>query len=446
MRDEQLSMEKQRLLILGNGWAGFQILKKINPMLYNVTFMSPRPYFVFTPLLASSTVGTLAFECVAEPVRNHLKQGMAFHQAHAIDVNWAEKYVVARQALDIDVPDEMSEFRQPFDQLVVAVGCENNTFGIKGVKEHGFFLKDVRDAFNIRGRIIQCFESANYPGQTGKSPEHWLHFCVVGAGPTGVEFAAELADFVRDDLSRAFPDLTPLVKITLFDVAETILGGFDSHLQEYATARFSRTGIDVRTKTQIQEVQDGVLILKSGEKVPFGCLVWNTGLTANAFSRQISQHVSTDKRGRIITNEFFQPFDKDGQPIDFAFSVGDCAISKPATASLTDPGNGLPQTAQVANQEAKFLIQQLHKRASGQPWDKGFVYHHRGSMVYAGGWRALVDFTSAELKGPGRLKGRFAWLLWRTSYWTQQVSLKNKLLIPVFWFTTWLLGRNISRF
>ena len=120
----------------------------------------------------------------------------------------------------------------PYDKLVIAVGSFSNTFNIPGVSENAFFLKDISNARAIRARIIECFEKAAQPNTTEKKQIQLLHFAIIGGGPTGIEFGAELHDFIRDDVSRLYPGLINKVQITIYDVAEKILSSFDSELAE----------------------------------------------------------------------------------------------------------------------------------------------------------------------------------------------------------------------
>ena len=92
-----------------------------------------------------------------------------------------------------------------YDVLIIAVGATTNTFNTPGVEENCFFLKQIEDAQNIRNVIIDLVETASIPGQPDEEIERLLHIVVVGGGPTGVEFAAEVKDFVREDVAKIYP-------------------------------------------------------------------------------------------------------------------------------------------------------------------------------------------------------------------------------------------------
>jgi NADH dehydrogenase FAD-containing subunit len=183
------------------GWGGYRVLQSIDKRRYDVTVISPNAYFNFTPLLASTAVGTLEFRCATEPVRRYGRQ-INYHQAWADNIDVKKKQILctpSTRPLPAALPsgaqgnkDGKDNFVVPYDKLVIAVGAYSQTFGTEGVKEHGTFLKDVSDARRIRMRVLECFEQAAQPTLTDMQRRGLLHFACVGGGPTSIEFAAEL--------------------------------------------------------------------------------------------------------------------------------------------------------------------------------------------------------------------------------------------------------------
>ncbi|CAG8618735.1 6862_t:CDS:10, partial [Dentiscutata heterogama] len=328
---------------IGSGWAGFKLLKDINTRDYEVVVVSPRNYFVFTPLLASSSVGTLEFRCVVEPVRRYSPK-VRYYQAYADSVDLKKQIVHCTSNLDY----KRDKFTIQYDTLVVAVGANSNTFGIPGVGDYALFLKDISDARKIRQRVIECFEYASQPNVTKEEIPGILHFAVVGGGPTGVEFSAELHDFITQDMSRLYPGLINLVTMTVYDVAPQILGSFDQSLRDYAIKKFTRKGIQIRTGTHVDAVKARHLVIKENGEVPYGMLVWATGLTDNPLTRAMGEHIMKDQSAkRLLTDHYFRVLSKDdGMPINNVYAIGDCA---------TIQDYDLPATAQVANQKANHL-------------------------------------------------------------------------------------------
>jgi len=444
-----------RVMILGSGWGGFKLLRDMNKDSYQVVAVSPRNHFLFTPLLASTSVGTLEFRCITEPVRGYTLN-VEYHQAWCDTVDFEQSKVDCTLNLSpiptsthlVKDPSKVkgllstandNKFQLDYDHLIIAVGSYSNTFNIPGVKEHAFFLKEVVDARKIRSRVLECFERAEM-SRSDEERNGLLHFAVVGGGPTGVEFSSELHDFIREDCSRLFPGLMNHVTLAVYDVAPTILASFDKSLSEYCMNKFRRSGIEVRTGTVVEKVEDGRLILKDGKEIPFGCLVWSTGLTENPLTAALEGKVSKSRNKRILTDPYLRVLDTEGKVIPNVYALGDCATIK---------DHELPQTAQVANQQAIYLRKALNKLAKHPEKSLAdvtapFSFKNMGTMAYIGNWEAVVDMTKINEKA--KESGNLAWIFWRSSYLTMSVSMRNKMIIPMYWFMTWVFGRDVSSF
>ncbi|KAI0664162.1 FAD/NAD-P-binding domain-containing protein [Cubamyces menziesii] len=464
------SRAKQRLVILGSGWGGYEILRAIDKKRWNVIMVSPTNYFNFTPLLASCSVGTLEFRAAVEPVRRYTPDVIAY-TAWCDSIDFKHKKLVCMPATSpvtfegsqtqsnggSDVNESASlvtgnteKFQLTYDKLVIAVGAYNQTFNVPGVKEHAHFLKDIRDARRIRTRILECFEQANQPTITDADRRKLLNFCIVGGGPTGVEFAAELHDFLHSDIARHYPALARMAKINLYDVAPHILGGFDTGLQEYATAKFKREGIRLLTQHHVERVEEGRMFVTEEGEVNFGLLVWSTGLSPNPLIESITELKKDERTKRsLLTNGTLNVLKADtGAPDPDVFAIGDaCTIETEA----------LPATAQVANQQAKYLTKRLNRlikssSASASSSDAAsadaaaFKFQNAGSLAYVGDWEAIFDRTKAARGPKGKETGRVAWLLWRSAYFTKTLSVRNKILVPMYWFLNWIFGRDLTRF
>ncbi|CAF3144724.1 unnamed protein product [Rotaria sp. Silwood2] len=211
---------KQRIVILGTGWGAVPFLKHIDSHKYEVVCVSPRNYFLMTPLLPSVSVGTVETRTVIEAIRSLVGPRIKYIEAHCVDVDPKMKIITcssedsspvsrgddikgifvqskreggASSRIIKDSARTRPQFDMKYDILIVAVGAENNTFNIPGVQEHSHFLKEILDARRIRSAISDAFESAMIPSQTEEERKRLLHFIVVGGGPTGVEFAAEVS-------------------------------------------------------------------------------------------------------------------------------------------------------------------------------------------------------------------------------------------------------------
>lgn len=407
---------RTRVLVLGSGFAAMSLLKNIDGHRHHLTVVSPRNHFLFTPLLPSTTVGTLEFRSIIESVRTACPDAL-YYQGEATAIDPSNRSVRWRSTLDD------SEFSLSYDLLVIAVGATSNTFGIPGVREHAHFLKELADARSIRSSIIECFERAARPGLPVEERRRLLHFVVVGGGPTGVEFAAELNDFIVQDLRRPYGPLMESVAITLLEAGPSILTTFDAALQAYTLKVFRRQRITVRTHSPVVELQASSIVLSDGSAFPYGMVVWTAGIVPVRFIQNLD--LPKDQAGRLLTDEFLRV-----KSLENVYAAGD------AMAIEAQP---FPSTAQTAQQEGKYLARSFNHMARSRPITP-FAYRHYGMLAYVGGGRALADLAS--VKG----RGFSAWVFWRSAYVTKLVSVKNKILVVFDWLKTLIFGRDLSKF
>ncbi|CAE7195719.1 unnamed protein product [Rhizoctonia solani] len=434
--------DRERLVVIGSGWAGFGVIREVDKKKYQTVVISPRSYFAFTPLLASTAVGTLEFRTAIEPVR---RKGVELYQAWAETVDFENKSIVVQSNLGtgLDKDQGGEKFTVKYDKLVIAPGAYSQTFNIPGVTQHAYFLKDVSDARRIRQRILSNFERAALPTTSPSERDRLLHFAIVGGGATGVEFAAELHDLLHDDLPSLYPTqgtkslVEQHARITIYDVAPRILGMFDTALAEFAERHLRREGVTVRPNHIVERVEPDMLHFKGGEAVSFGMLVWATGLATNPFVAKMKGiEKEPGHQARILTDAKLRVLKEGGGIVNDVYALGkfhcysDCAIVK--------DGPILPTTAQVASQKAKYLVKHLNQKDPSTTPD--FSFKNFGALAYVGGWRAIMQGESQNVKGWA------AWVIWRGAYLTKSVSWRNKILIPTLWMINWLFGRDISRF
>ncbi|KAI9871531.1 MAG: hypothetical protein M1830_002779, partial [Pleopsidium flavum] len=490
--------DRERVIILGSGWAGYVLSRKLNPKRFQILVVSPRSYFVFTPLLNSTAVGTLEFRTALEPVRDR-RSHVQFFQAWADDVDFANKTVTVEESVvnplvtkaivgntdrnvskgEAETASRLKKNRQEgkmfdlkYDKLVVAVGCYSQTFGTKGVKKHALFMKDIGDARKVRKRVLECFEIAELPITTDTMRKNLLHFAIVGGGPTGMEFAAELSDLIHEDLLKLYPELRKFIKISVYDVAPKVLSMFDESLGRYAMEVFKREGVEIKTSHHVEELRpglpaedigildvrdtEGCYTLKTKEEGEVGVAmcVWSTGNMMNPFVQNAVKKCHTypeasamttgenilekpnrlewmikknEKTGAIVVDDHLRiqletQHGENQQPeakavMKDVFALGDNA----ALENII-----LPATAQTANQQALWLGKHLNK---GDIDTQTFSFKDMGMMTYLGNAKGLVQTPGDRMSG---IQGRTAWLIWRGAYLTLSVSWRNKILIPIY--------------
>ncbi|WFD02216.1 hypothetical protein MOBT1_000897 [Malassezia obtusa] len=308
---------KERLVVIGGGWATVSMLMKLDYDAYDVVVVSPNNYFLFTPLLPAVAVGTVGVRSIIESIRKLLSHiGGRFVQGAAVNIEFCDKFdqktlqltdraagLVAVEVIspewdgDMDVqrePNARHMIYLPYDKLVVAPGSITNNRGVKGL-ENCARLKTMRDAQGLRKRLIENLEVASLPTTSPSDRERLLSFVVCGGGPTGVEVAAEIYDMLNEDAHKHFPPpLQQLARVHLIQSRNHILNTYSEKISEYAEERFRHENIDLVTNAHVVEVTPEKVVYSvknsfTGEveqrEVPSGCTVWSTGIAKANFTK-----------------------------------------------------------------------------------------------------------------------------------------------------------------
>ncbi|KAH3684352.1 hypothetical protein WICPIJ_004680 [Wickerhamomyces pijperi] len=456
--------EKPTVAILGSGWGAISFLKHIDSTKYNVILISPRNYFLFTPLLPSCPVGTVDEKSIMEPVvsfANKKTGDVTYYEAEATDINPTEKTVTIKSFSNINTispnsvnvglkANEVAQIK--YDYLVSAVGAEPNTFGIPGVEEHGCFLKEIPDSKKIRNKFIEAVEKANLLPKGDPERKRLLTLVVVGGGPTGVETAGELQDYIDQDLKTFMPNIVDEIQIILIEALPVVLNMFETKLTSYAEKVLRETNIDLKTKTAVGKVESEYLIAKTKKddgsveetKIPYGVLVWATGnkprsLITNLFKKIPEQNSAN--RGLIVDETLLV------NGTNSIFAIGDNAFAK------------LPPTAQVAHQEAEYLAKVFSKisripnfhenlKISSTPQAlfkengvKPFEYVHLGALAYLGAEKAIANITYGKRSFYSG-GGIFTFFVWRVLYLSMILSFRSRFKVIADWTKIAFFGRD----
>lgn len=421
-------------------------MKDIDTEIYDIVCVSPRNHMVFTPLLASTCVGTLEFRSVAEPVTRIQpavanEPGSYFFLSNCIGADF-DKHEVTCQTVDEGVETiKPWTFKVAYDKLVIASGAEASTFGIEGAKKHATFLREVHHAQEIRKKLLLNLMLSDAPGVSEEEKRRLLHCVVVGGGPTGVEFSGELSDFIKRDVHQKYAHVENYIHVTLVE-ANDILSSFDDRLRRYAIKQLTKSGVRL-VRGIVKDVEPDKIILSDDTKIPYGVLVWSTGVGPSPFVKSLE--IPKAQGGRIgIDDHLRVPSVKD------VFAIGDCSGFLESTGKPV-----LPALAQVAERQGKYLAQLLNGigKAGGacahslNDTNIGgpFVYKHLGSMATIGRYKALVDLRQSKDEKGLSIAGFTSWFIWRSAYLTRVISWRNRLYVAINWFTTFIFGRDISR-
>mmetsp|Transcript_79418 Transcript_79418/g.125349 ORF Transcript_79418/g.125349 Transcript_79418/m.125349 type:complete len:579 (+) Transcript_79418:38-1774(+) len=459
---------KRKVVILGTGWAAHAIAKIIDINKVDIRVISPRNYFVFTPMLAAAAVGTVEYRSILEHIRS-ANPVIEYTQGTCESIDLEKKELLVRPY----PPGLEKDFNVPYDVLVMAVGLRPSSLGVPGVSAHCLFLKNIEDARRLRKQVTQNFEAADLPIKSDEERQRLLTFVVVGGGPTGCEFCGELSDFVKNDLRRFYPRLAPLVRILLLHRGATLLPSFGPDLQVAAAETLEKQGIEVVTKASVTEVEgDKVHISKKNgqtEILPCGLTVWAAGqigqdLVRNMHKQLPKQQELAEVEAKGSDRQLFvdQWLRVCGVADGSIIALGDCARMQGAEQ--------LPETAQVAAQQGAFVARLLNReydlKAHGPPvlpptsnaFDIGHVLSLRGHseaapfrfldlgrLAYLGQSQAVAELGVGSTTVSSQ-KGTAAFLLWRSVYIVKQVSFRNRVLVLFDWIKSRIFGRDLTRF
>lgn len=399
---------KKRLVIIGGGFAGLELAKKIDKKQYQVVLLDKNNYYQFQPLFYQVATGGLEPSSISYPHRKNFQKNKNFHfrmcEAQSVD---AERCIVKTNIGDIN-----------YDYLVISTGCDTNYFGNESLKETTFALKSVSESLLLRNRILLSFEEALSAKDEGELKEI-LSFVIVGGGATGVELAGSLADMKKSILPKDYPEIDfSKMEIHLVDASPRLLFAMSEEASEKAAETLKRRGVIIHQDISVKSFNKPYVEISNGTKLRSRNVFWVAGVKPNSLA---GLGESAYNRGRLAVNEFNQV-----NGYEDIFALGDTAL----LISDNSP-KGHPQVAQVALQMAKQLAKNLNKTAEAKAWDK-FVYADKGSLATIGRNAAVADL------GKFRFGGRFAWWLWLWVHILSIVGMRNKVSVFIDWVWSYL--------
>jgi NADH dehydrogenase len=399
-----------RVVIVGCGFAGLFAAKALRRAPVEVVVVDRTNHHLFQPLLYQVATGVLSEGDIAPPIRDVLR-----HQRNTC--------VVLGEVVDVDVDDRalaVQTLRErtsvPYDSLIVATGASQSYFGHDEYAVDAPGMKTIDDALELRGRIFGAFEMAELE-ESDAVREQWLTFAIVGAGPTGVELAGQIAELSRRALRRNFRRFDPAhARIVLLDAVDTVLPPYPERLRRHAARDLERLGVELRLGTRVTGV-DATGVDVEGGRIEARTKIWAAGVQAASFGRLLAERAgaSVDRAGRVQV-----------QP--------DCSL--PGHPELFVVGDGmaldkLPGLAEVAMQTGHHAARTIIRRLEGQP-SKPFRYRDLGTMS------TIARFRAVATVGRLQFAGFIAWLMWLVVHLAFLTGFKNRVAALANWAVAFL--------
>ncbi|MDU1890551.1 MAG: NAD(P)/FAD-dependent oxidoreductase [Dysgonomonas sp.] len=398
----------KRVVIIGGGFAGLELAKKINKKHYQVVLIDKNNYYQFQPLFYQVATGGLEPSSISYPHRKNFQKNKNFHfrmcEAQSVE---PENKIVKTNIGDIS-----------YDYLAISTGCDTNYFGNESLKESTFALKTVSESLLLRNRILLSFEEALNAKDEDELKEI-LSFVIVGGGATGVELAGALADMKKSILPKDYPETDfSKMEIHLVDASPRLLFSMSENASTVAADTLKKRGVIIHQDISVKSFDKLYVELNDGSRLRSRNVFWVAGVKPNSL-KGLSK--SAYNRGRLVVNEYNQV-----NGYEDIFGIGDTAL----LISDSSP-KGHPQVAQVAIQMAKRLAKNLNNKIDGNKWEK-FAYIDKGSLATIGRNAAVADL------GKFRFGGWFAWWLWLWVHILSIVGMRNKVSVFIDWVWSYL--------
>jgi NADH:ubiquinone reductase (H+-translocating) len=458
---QQSSFNPKHIVILGGGFAGIGVLKKLQKEFNNdasveITLVDKGNFLLFTPMLPEIVSGMIETRHIVTPVRSFCKKAKFFEaNIDLIDLKNREVnliHSIGKQSQSQSQEQQqqsgnLHEHTLKYDYLVIALGSENNFFGNSEVEENAFTLKTIKDGIVLRNHLLKILEQANLEENNHDLRKRLLTFVVVGGGFSGVETVGAVNDFVRQTIAQYYKNIYMSdVRVILVSATDKILEQIDEDLGKFALEKLKENGVEFIMNSKVKGASKDKAILDNDNEISCYSLIWTAGVTQNKLIAELEcEH---DKGHRIVTNEYLEVKNYE----DVVFALGDCA-------SIPDhhTGKSYPPTAQHAIREADVAAENIilsikankAKERMGivdennnivSRTKKKFDYKTKGMMAQIGK-RTGVAILFGKLK----LHGFIAWWLWRSYYLANLPTVKKKLKVMGDWTLDLFFKPDVSQ-
>jgi NADH:ubiquinone reductase (H+-translocating) len=401
---------QKRIVIVGAGFAGLKLARKLSRNNFQVVLLDKNNYHQFQPLFYQVATAGIEPSAIAFPLRKVFQNKKNVH----IRVTEVTRIVPELKRVETNIGIIN------YDCLVLAQGADTNFHGIESIKQHAMPMKSLSEAINLRNTILSNYEKALMV-EDEQQVRSYLNIVIVGGGPTGVELAGSVAEMRNHILPKDYPELDfSKMEVILIEASPRLLNVMSEAASNAAYKYLSKLGVKMYLNCRV-DFYDGTVV-RSGQDLHLETktLVWASGIRINSIPG--IENAAVNKSGRLIVDEFNALNNYEN-----IYVLGDAAYMQ---RDIKYP-SGHPQVAQVALQQASNLAKNL-KRFDRNKVLKGFRYRHLGTLATVGRNLAVVDLSFI------RFQGFFAWFIWMFVHLMAILGVKNRLLIFINWMWNYI--------
>jgi NADH:ubiquinone reductase (H+-translocating) len=396
--------DKKRIVIVGCGFAGLTLAKKLKNKDYQVVILDKHNYHQFPPLFYQVASAGLEESSILFPLRKMFQHYKDFH-LRKVEVR---SFDTRSNVLDTSAGEI------GYDYLVLAHGATNAYFGSSQMQKYSRGMKTIAEVLDLRNSLLMNFENAlTAPSQEER--ERLMTIVIIGGGPSGVEIAGAVAEMNKYVLSKDYPEFREIrARIYLIEAVDRVLSSMSQKSSDKARSFLEKMGVQVLTKTMATGCDAKTVFLNSGTNINTGMIIWTAGITGNVVSGLAPDCYARSGRIKVDSSNRVEGLSN-------VFALGDISMQ----IEKNYP-NGHPQVAQVAIQQAKLLAENFNRIKNNKSL-KEFKYNDLGTMATVGRHLAVVELPSI------RFQGIFAWFVWMFVHLMSIIGVKNKLLIFINW-------------
>ena len=419
------SESARRVVVVGGGFGGIQAVRGLRRVPVSVTLVDRQNFHLFQPLAYQVATGSLSPAEIASPLR------AVFKRQENVRVLLAEVtgFDLDRREVTLDhLANGRRRTTLGYDTLVVAGGSHYSYFGRDDWRPHAPELKSLEGALEIRSRILRAFEAAELETDEARR-RSWLTFVVVGAGPTGVEMAGQIAELARDTLRRDFRSVdTRAARVLLVEALDRVLTSFPESLSRKTEHALRQLGVTTLLGHTVVDIAHDSVAIRGpdgeGERIDAHTVVWAAGVTASELAALLAREagLEVDRAGRVTVGpDLTLP----GHPEVLA--LGDMVRVQARDGTLAT----LPAVAPVAMQQGRYVARAIAKRAEGET-PGPFRYVDKGNLATIGRSKAVADVKGVHLAGFP------AWVVWLFVHLFYLIGFQNRLLVFLRWTISFL--------